>query len=94
MTAPAITSWEEFLRWLATGDTPLCIYHKGLLGDAPPAIRNLAGLIWQAAVERKVYLLQRRKGEGIVEYLAVKAVDGKVPPQWAPEMRVDHELHA
>jgi hypothetical protein len=91
MSETAITDIATFHAWLASGGTPLCIYHVGNLAGAIGGVtprnmqmRELAHGVWNAAVERQVYLLQRRFGCEPVQYLAIRPRDGRVPVRFAP----------
>jgi hypothetical protein len=92
MSETAVTDIATFSAWLASGGTPLCVYHvgnlAGAIGGATPRnaqMRELARGVWNAAVERQVYLLQRRFGYEPVQYLAIRPRDGRVPTRFAPE---------
>lgn len=90
MTETPVTTAAQFSAWLASGDTPVCVYHVGhLAGDltGSPEHQNkraLAREVWAAAVGRQVYLMQRRFRGEPMEYLAIRA-DGKVPRAFAPD---------
>jgi len=87
----AVTDIATFSAWLVSGGTPLCVYHVGNLAGAIGGVtlrnaqmRELARGVWNAAVERQVYLLQRRIGYEPVQYLAIRPRDGRVPARFAP----------
>jgi hypothetical protein len=90
-----ISTAAAFASWL-TGDAGrICIYYTGHLAEACESgwiARDLANAVWTAAVERKVYLLQRtlrsKNNTRSVEYLAVRPRDGKVPKKFAPDREV------
>lgn len=91
MSETAVTDIATFYAWLASAGTPLCVYHVGNLagaigGVAPRNVqmRELARGVWSAAVERQVYLLQRRLGCEPVQYLAIRPRGGRVPARFAP----------
>jgi hypothetical protein len=84
-----ITTNVEFAIWLEHGKTTACVYHTGNLAEAASgasaladAFRDLANATYQAAIDRHVYLLQRKRVEGF-EYVAIKAA-GQVPLRFAP----------
>jgi hypothetical protein len=87
----AVTDIATFSAWLVGGGSPLCVYHVGNLAGAIGGItprnaqmRDLARGVWNAAVHRQVYLLQRRFGGEPVQYLAIRPRDGRVPARFAP----------
>jgi hypothetical protein len=91
MSETAVTDIATFYAWLANGGSSLCIYHvgnlAGAISDVRPRnaqMRELARGVWNAAVERQVYLLQRRFGCEPVQYLAIRPHDGCVPTRFAP----------
>jgi hypothetical protein len=91
MSETAVTDVATFHAWLASGGTPRCVYHVGNLAGAIGGVtprsaqmRELARGVWNAAVERQVYLLQRRFGCEPVQYLAIRPRDGRVPVRFAP----------
>jgi hypothetical protein len=91
MSETAVTDIATFSAWLASGGTSLCIYHVGNLAGAIGGVtprnaqmRELARGVWNSAVERQVYLLQRRVGYEPVQYLAIRPRDGRVPARFAP----------
>lgn len=85
-----ITTSQQFADWLKSGPK-ICIYHTGNLADDRyrasannNALGHLARAVWTAAVNREVYLLQRKYGDEPAQYLAVRPKDGKVPLRFAP----------
>jgi hypothetical protein len=91
MSETSVTDIATFSAWLASGGTPLCVYHvgnlAGAIGGGTPRnaqMRELARGVWNAAVKRQVYLLQRRFGCEPVQYLAIRPRDGSVPARFAP----------
>jgi hypothetical protein len=91
MSETAVTDVATFHAWLASGGTPRCVYHvgdlAGAIGGVTPRsaqMRELARGVWNAAVEQRVYLLQRRFGCEPVQYLAIRSRDGRVPARFAP----------
>jgi hypothetical protein len=87
-----ITTAAAFASWLTAGPGRICIYHIGNLAEACESgwiARDLANAVWTAAVERKVYLLQRtlrsKSNARSIEYLAIRPSDGRVPKRFAPD---------
>jgi hypothetical protein len=81
-----IATPDEFAQWLDDSKTLRAIYHRGNLAEAastPGPARDLASAVYQAAIDRHVYLLQRSHGKGF-EYIAIKPKDGQVPLRLAP----------
>jgi hypothetical protein len=90
-----ITTAAAFASWLTAGPARVCIYHSGNLAEACESgwiARDLANAVWTAAVERKVYLLQRtlrsKNNARSIEYLAVRPSNGKVPKKFAPDGQI------
>jgi hypothetical protein len=79
-----ITTAADFAQWLKAGGMT-CIYHSGNLAESSSA-RPLAMAAYDAAVNREVYLLQRKTLDGgVMQYLAIKPGSGKVPEKFAPD---------
>lgn len=87
-TETAVADLNAFSEWLTAGTTRSFVYHRGrhvtesedgTWGETSTKAR----LAWKSAVERKVYLLQRRVDErGVFDYIAIRAAE-KVPLRFA-----------
>lgn len=79
MDKTVVTDEEGFSSWLAHG-RGCCVYHKGVHAQDAPG--KLSSNAFKAAIERKVYLAQRRvrssdpKIVAVYEYLAIKPPAG------------------